>query len=224
MKFKKLSLLFIPFLLSGCDFDFFGLIKPTNNSEDQKESKTNDKTDGKTDEKTDDELTAVTIVDDFYGTALNNGDNLESSSTHEKLATYWNNIENGLMQDYSASSSNIKDNGKDNYYLTLGSQKYDGNITFNFSKSIYKVKLTLCPWYKTYSGGQTLADSAAKVTFSSKSYNVLLPNEGGEPQGVTLTTDVGSATSLKIESREDSSITDQDHRVVLKKITIYYQK
>ena len=222
MKLKKLTLLLVPFLLSGCDFDFFGLIKKPE-SESQQQGQKESGTSGKTDEKSEDELTAVTVVDDFYGTALNAGDNLESESTHSKLAAYWNNIEQGLMLDYTATSTNVKDNGKNNYYITLGSQNYAGDITFNFSKAIYKVKLTLCPWYKTYSGGQTLCDAAAKVTFAGESYNVKLPNEGGEPEGVLVTTKAGAATSLKIEYREDSSITKQDARIVLKKITLYYE-
>ena len=226
MKLKKLPLLFVPFLLTGCDFDFFGLFpKEEKKEEEKQEVKPGDDDPG---EGEDPKLTSVTIAGDLTSSGLTTGSDLKHANTEEKLMAYFNKIENGLVTSYTPVASFVQANGVNNsgLYLCVGSSSSAGSLVLNFSKTIRKVEISLACWMKYVSYGDTynIYESGAKVTFANQSYTCALKQKSGENDVVItpIETAVGTATSLKIEYYDHPEVTSEDCRVVVRELKVFY--
>ena len=210
MKIRKIALFIVPFILSGCSFDFFGLFKKQNDEKKETNKEDNAK------------YTSVKLLDKLTEDTIPFGSQLDQESGYNAMMTYWDSKEQGLVTSCDIYKVGVPRLDTGYAYLTVGTSSYEGEITFHFSKEISKLDISIAGWYKYNSTDQVynIDEAKADVTFAGSTTTFNCQDRDDQADVVTKTLKGSSpSNSLKIESKTVNG----KMRAVVRSLTVYYK-
>lgn len=222
MKNKLFPLLILPLLLMGCNTSG-GEVDPGTGTEGEPSG---DPTPGGESEP---ELTKVTLFSDLAEAGFNAEDNLSQESVDQKMDDYIEAKMPGLFNSFITSNSYIQDDGKHNTYLTIGSNKYEGEMYISFHQPVYKVVLSLSCWSNYYYYAWHAMPSAAKVAFGH-SETVFVLNADENEEALVVTKELkGTAVQQFMNDNKELQInkfvsgSNNNNRIVVRKMEVYFK-